>query len=121
MPLDSNIVIYAAEIEYAGLRRFIRREPAFVSVVSYVEVLGHLDLSDDDRSFLEDFFRTATFLDVSGSIAYEAAILRQRRRMSLGDAIIVATALEHDLTLVTHNVRDFRWISELSLVDPLEG
>lgn len=121
MLLDSNIIIYAAEIEYAGLRLFIRREPAFFSVVTYVEVLGHIDLSDDDRSFFEDFFRTATSLDVSGSIAHQAAILRQQRRMSLGDAIIAATALEHDLTLVTRNVRDFRWISELTLVDPLAG
>lgn len=39
--------------------------------------------------------------------------------MSLGDAIIAATALVHDLTLVTRNLDDFRWIAGLRLLDPL--
>ena len=39
--------------------------------------------------------------------------------MSLGDALIAATALELGLTLVTHNVRDYRWIAGLELLDPL--
>ena len=39
--------------------------------------------------------------------------------MSLGDAIIAAAALVHDLPLATRNVRDFRWISDLRIVNPL--
>jgi toxin FitB len=40
--------------------------------------------------------------------------------MSLGDAIIAAMALVHDLTLVTRNIEDFQWISELSLLNPID-
>ena len=39
--------------------------------------------------------------------------------MGLGDAIIAATAMVHNLTLVTHNTEDFRWIAGLELLDPL--
>ena len=39
--------------------------------------------------------------------------------MSLGDAIIAATALIHGLTLATRNVRDFHWIDELTILDPI--
>lgn len=53
------------------------------------------------------------------SIATFATTLRQRRKMSLGDAIIAATAIEKNLALVTHNVKDFRWIAGLHLIDPL--
>ena len=35
--------------------------------------------------------------------------------MSLGDALIAATALEHGLTLMTRNVRDFAQIPGLML------
>ncbi len=38
--------------------------------------------------------------------------------MSLGDAIIAATALEYNATLVTRNTSDFDWISDLILENP---
>jgi toxin FitB len=41
--------------------------------------------------------------------------------MSLGDAIIAATALLHDLEIYTHNVADFTWISGLIVIDPLQS
>ncbi len=39
--------------------------------------------------------------------------------MLLGDALIAATALTHDLTLVTHNTKDFEWVEGWSVFDPL--
>lgn len=41
--------------------------------------------------------------------------------MTLGDAIIAGTALIYELTLVTRNVTDFRWIPELNLLNPLDA
>ena len=52
-------------------------------------------------------------------VTLRAVTLRQSRRMSLGNAIIAATALRHNLPLATHNTADFRWIGGLQLVDPL--
>lgn len=120
MLIDSNIVIYAAEPGYEFLRELIENPNAMVSVVTYVEVLGHLDLQDYQKSFFENFFASASQVTVTMPIVGRAAFLRQQRRMGLGDAIIAATALEHDLALVTRNVRDFRWIGGLSIVNPFE-
>lgn len=39
-------------------------------------------------------------------------------KISLGDAIIAAAAVVGNLTLVTHNKKDFEWITELKLFDP---
>lgn len=39
--------------------------------------------------------------------------------MSLGDAIIAATALENDLTLATANIKDFKHIEGLKLINPM--
>ena len=46
-------------------------------------------------------------LSLSDTIIRQAARLRQQHRMGLGDAIVAATAMVHDLTLVTHNIQDF--------------
>ena len=41
--------------------------------------------------------------------------------MSLGDALIGGTALNHDLRLATHNTEDSEWIERLEVIDPLAG
>ena len=48
-----------------------------------------------------------------------AVALRQQRAMSLGDALIAATALRGQLVLATHNIDDFSWIKALEVFDPI--
>ena len=40
--------------------------------------------------------------------------------MALGDAIIAATASEHKLLLVTANEKDFDWISDIKIYNPIQ-
>ena len=40
--------------------------------------------------------------------------------MTLGDALVAATALTHQETLITRNVKDFDWIDNLKVVNPFE-
>ena len=119
MLLDSNIIIYAAQPEHAALRQFIEMHTPAVSVISHIEVLGYHKLTEDDRQFLEQFFRTAKRLPLSETVVQWAVKLRQRRKMSLGDSIIAGTAIAYDRTLVTRNTDDFRWIEEIKLLNPL--
>jgi predicted nucleic acid-binding protein len=52
--------------------------------------------------------------------SYEIAILlRQQRKLSLGDARIGATCLERGLSLAMCNTGDFGWIDSLKLVKAL--
>ena len=119
MLLDSNIVIYATQPEHAALRELIAKHSPAVSIITLIEVLGFPRLQQDERAHLEEFFHAAEVLPLSNEVAHEAVRLRQRRRMSLGDSIVAGTALVHGRTLVTRNTDDFRWISDLPLLDPL--
>jgi predicted nucleic acid-binding protein len=120
MLVDSNILIYAAQPVYAQLRQFIADHAPAVSAVSYVEVLGYHQLDDEERQYLEEFFRLAQVLPLSQAVLDQAVALRQQRKMSLGDALVAGTALVHSLTLVTRNVEDFQWIQGLSLLNPFD-
>ncbi len=119
MLLDSNIIIYATRLDQDHLRHFISGSLSAVSIISYVEVLGYHRLSDEERQALRDFFSGVDILPLTTDVAEEAIRLRQQRRMTLGDALIAATALVNDLTLITHNLDDFRWIPNLRLHDPI--
>ena len=120
MLVDSNILIYAAQPGHAQLRRFIADHAPAVSAVSYVEVLGYHQLDDEERRYLEEFFRLAQVLPLSQAVLDQAVALRQQRKMSLGDALVAGTALVHGLTLVTRNIEDFHWIQGLSLLNPFD-
>lgn len=119
MILDSNLIIYAAQPQYPGLRRFIAGQAPAVSSVSLIEVLGYHKLSEVDRRYFEAFFAAAEILPVSDAVVARAVSLRQSRKMSLGDALIAATALVFGRELLTRNVKDFAGVPGLVVVDPL--
>jgi toxin FitB len=56
---------------------------------------------------------------ITAEIISTAIALRQQKRMGLGDSIIAATGLVHTLTIATRNIKDFQWIPNLNLIDPL--
>lgn len=121
MLIDSNIIIYASQPEYGSLRQFIAKHGPFVSIVSYIEVLGFGQLDDGERALLERFFTVSTMLPLTDAITHNAIGLRRIHRISLGDSIIASTALVHNLTLVTRNKSDFHHIHGLTVLDPLES
>lgn len=121
MLIDSNIIIYAAQPEYANLRQFIAQHTPAVSAISYVEVLGYHRLTEPERHWFQAFFATAPMISLSPIVLEEAVSLRQQRKMTLGDALIAGTALAHGLTLVTRNANDFNWIPALEVFNPFEG
>jgi len=41
--------------------------------------------------------------------------------MSVGDAIIAATALKYRETLAVQNAADFNWINGLEIIDPMNS
>ena len=115
---DSNLIIYAAKPVAALVEWFVEQKP-LVSAVSLVETLGYHKLSAAEKQALESLFAELTVLYPSVEVFNTAVQLRQQRAISLGDALIAATAIYHNLTLATHNTADFRWIESLTVIDPL--
>lgn len=117
--LDTNIIIYACENENNSLRDLIENSPSAVSIISKIEALGYHLLTSNEKALLEKLFAKIKIIGLNEEIASAAIELRQKKRVSLGDAIIAATALENNLILATHNVDDFKHITRLRLLDPM--
>jgi predicted nucleic acid-binding protein len=68
---------------------------------------------------IEEFVNLATILPLDIEVTKIAIqIHRNLRRLKLGDTIIAATAIVHNLILVTNNVKDFNTIQNLTVIDP---
>jgi len=117
---DSNIIIYVTSGQYPELTSWFLDNAPSASAVSMVEVLGYHNLKSIEKAELERFFSRLNVIYPAAEEFHQAIELRQRHAMSLGDALIAATALNHGLTLATHNKKDFGWIKSLEVIDPLE-
>lgn len=118
MLIDSNIIIYSALPENEWLRDFVREHAPSVSAISYVEVLGYHKLTEQDHAYFVEFFDASMVLPITDDVVEQAARLRRARKISVGDALVAASALVHSLILVTRNVDDFEWIKYLRLLNP---
>lgn len=117
--LDSNIIIYSSQPEYAYLRELIFDKQNAVSKITHLEVLGFHRLNDTEKDYFTACFQFLKTIDISNKMIDEAIILRQQRKMSVGDAIIAATALNYQATVFTRNVDDFLKIAGLKVINPI--
>jgi len=117
--IDSNIVIYGAQPGYQYLRDYLAEQSIAISKVSLVEVLGYHQLEKAEKAKLENILAACHQFAVDDPIIARSIALRQQKKMSLGDAIIAATALLNELVLVTSNEADFRWIPKLQIHNPI--
>lgn len=118
--IDSNLIIYVTSGQYPELTNWFLDNAPSTSAVSKVEVLGYHNLKSAEKAELERFFSGLNVIYPTAEEFDRAIELRQRHAMSLGDALIAATALYHGLTLATRNKKDFEWIKSLDVIDPLQ-
>lgn len=117
--LDSNIVIYhLGDIpQVVSLVSGLAPDGIAISIMTYMEVYQSTFRSDDPEKAeakLAEFLSAVPVLPFTASTARRCARLREhlkhegkRVRQRALDLLIAATALEHDLILVTANRSDF--------------
>ena len=60
----------------------------------------------------------ATVIEINKAIIDTCITLRKGHRIKLPDAIIAATALSHNLIIITNNEKDFENIKGLKFINP---
>jgi predicted nucleic acid-binding protein len=117
-----------------GVMDFVRKagkENLFLSVMTIGEICKGIDLlpASRKRTALQDWLDiqvrawfAGRILPVTEAIAARwghlaAAARKQGITLAVVDGVIAATALEHDLTLVTRNVKDYSSLG-VSLLSP---
>lgn len=120
MLIDSNLIIYATQPHQRQLRRWMVEQATHYSIISRLETLGYRRLSDAEARSIEAVLAQLERVVIDDAIVERAIGLRRLRKMSLGDALIAASCLVHQLPLATANEKDFAWIEALAVENPLE-
>lgn len=119
--LDSNIIIYTTNPEYNFILEELKSFSLSASKISVIEVLGFHKLDPVEKIEYELFFNSIDLYDVNDRVIQKATKFRQTKKMSLGDAIILATAVIYKIPLMTRNSKDFDWIDDLTLINPFDA
>ncbi len=91
-----------------------------VSVITTMELLGWRGHSAQSRSDAESLLRGMGELGLARPVVEEVIRLRSQTAIKLPDAIIAASAMLENLSLMTGNASDFTAIPGLTLLDPSE-
>ena len=103
---DSNIVIDALKGIPEALTTIGSEERPSISVVTRIEVLAGCP-DETSMNFARSLLATFRVFGLTPAIEAEAVNVRRTARVKLPDAIILATARVHGLTLATRNTKDF--------------
>jgi toxin FitB len=118
--LDSNILIYSASEQHKDLRELIKKSEVVCSIISKLEVLGYNKITAEQIKYFEAVFKVMEILPVSDEVINQAIKYRQKKSMSVGDAIIAASAKMFNCDLYTNNVEDFVNINDFKIINPIE-
>jgi predicted nucleic acid-binding protein len=88
------------------------------SVINKMEVLGFHFTNPSDILPFEEFIKTVSVLPLSDKVESKTIEIRQLIKIKLPDAIIAATAIVYNLTLISRNLKDFTRIPNLVVIDP---
>lgn len=120
--LDTNIVIYylkaALPPKAMQLLHTIVDEQPILSIIAKIELLGFVSRNKEEQGITNLFVESSLILNLDEAIVSQTIALRKQHHIKLPDAIIAATAIVHNLTLLTRNITDFSRIQNLKLIDP---
>jgi hypothetical protein len=102
--LDSNAVIYLSK-GLITINELPNDRSYAVSIITYMEVMGYDFNNAQEKSLIESLFGHFTVLMLDQPIANRVVNLRQIHKIKLPDAIICATAIQYQATLVTNDIR----------------
>ena len=118
--LDTNIL---SKIFYGNvdIKNFVDTLVVGIETIVYIECIQG-SISNSDKRRIKRSLQSVKFYPLSNDIAQKAIELIETYSNSngllLADAIIAATALEYDLSLITYNAKHFQFIKGLKLLKP---
>lgn len=130
--IDTNIIIYTTKGNGKAVafmeQLFADQSVDFLcSVITEAELFS-MTISEQVQKSIEGVLSEADVIEVSSEIARKAGEIRAKGydkgyNIKLPDALIAATAIIENAVVVSHNVADFRKISQvekLDIIDPME-
>ncbi len=118
--IDTNVAIYYFGLALSNeseifMDRILGKRYS-ISVINRIELMGFKSLNGNASEALSSFISNSIIYDLEEDIILETIQIRKKYNIKLPDAIIAATCLVNNCSLITNNIKDFDKITRLHLV-----
>jgi hypothetical protein len=114
--LDTNILIYLSKKEL-NLEDFAsENDILYISVITLMEAKGYLYSNIKEEIIIDELCKNLIKVYITDKVIDTVITLRKKHKIKLPDAIILSTAIENDLKLITRNSKDFEAADSNNLV-----
>ena len=121
--IDSNSVIdyLSGKLPEKGMifMNNVINEIPNISVMTKIEVLGYNTVPEADL-ILTDFINDSVLHGLTDEVIEQTIKVRKEYKIKTPDAIIAATALVNEYILISRNIKDFRNIKGLEVLNPFD-
>lgn len=104
--VDTNILIDYLCGAAKAKKELSLYDEVFISLITWIEVLVGATTEDEEKD-LKNFLQKYTICEINKSIAERSVKIRKDLNLKIPDAIILASAEELGVMLVTRNSKDF--------------
>ena len=120
---DTNAVIYYLQNNFSEeaqelMNNIINEYQPAISAITEIELLCWKIASENDIVILKDFVADSVVIELENSIKVKTIEIRKSFNLKLPDAIIAATAIYMNLTLISNDRAGFQKIPSLKLSNP---
>jgi predicted nucleic acid-binding protein len=114
--LDTNILIYLSKKELK-LEDFASEDDVlFISVITLMEAKGYQFSNKKEETIIDSLCENLIKAYLTDDVIETVISLRKKHNIKLPDAIILATAIENNLQLITRNTKDFEVAAPSNIV-----
>lgn len=92
----------------------------YISVINKIELLGFAGISKNEELKFNELIKASNVLGLSDEIIDRTIAIRKQYKIKLPDAIIIASAFENQLILITRNTKDFDKIEGVEILSPFD-
>ncbi len=114
--MDTNILTYLSKQELK-LEDFASKDDVlYISVITLMEAKGYAFGSKNEEILIDTLCENLIKADLTNAVIETVIRLRKINKIKLPDAIILATAIENNLKLITRNTKDFEVAAPTDIV-----
>lgn len=115
--IDTNILIYYAAGDADILSFFRANQNAVFYLPSIVtaEFLSYPLMTPAVAEKFHNFARQTIIVNLDYPIAAHAATIRRETKLPIADAVIAASSIATNTSLLTRNIRDFKKVNDLNI------
>ena len=92
-----------------------------ISFITQIELLVWEPPNVSDLAIYQTFVKDSIIIGSDNDIVEQAILIRKMHNLKLPDAIIAATSIVYDFTLIADNDGDFKKVTRLKYLNPLHN